>query len=59
MLITNATGRKIRLSVFRDISEDEIEEKFAYIIADECSLALNGDENYRISLEESESQEKK
>lgn len=51
MLITNATGKKIRLSVTRDISEDDVEEKFAYIIQKECGLHIPDKEDYIISIE--------
>lgn len=51
MLITNATSKKLRFSIFRDISEDEREEKFAYIIAKECSLNIPEDDNFTVSEE--------
>ncbi|GAH40259.1 unnamed protein product [marine sediment metagenome] len=51
MLITNATGFKLRFSVPRDISPDEVEEAFAYIIAKGCSLNIP-EEHYSISIEE-------
>jgi len=52
MLITNATGKKIRLSVYKDISEDEGYEAFAYIIAHGCSLNIPETESYCISIDE-------
>ena len=52
MLITNATGKKLRFSVSRCISEDEDEEAFAYIIADKCGLSIPDNESYVVSIEE-------
>jgi len=51
MLITNSTDKKLRLSILKAKSEDEMYEAFAYVIAPGCSLSLSGDENYVVSEE--------
>jgi len=51
MLITNATSKKLRFSIMKDKSEDEMFEAFAYMIAPHCSLNLEGIENYVVSEE--------
>jgi len=51
MLITNATGKKIRLSVSQDISQDQAVEAFAYIIRQGNGLDVP-EEDYIISIEE-------
>ncbi len=52
MLVTNATGHKIRLSIMKDISMDESAEAFAYVIGKGCSLSVSLDDSVTISLEE-------
>jgi len=52
MLITNFTSKKLRFSIFKDISEDSSEEAFAHVIAPKCSFNLSGDFDYVVTEED-------
>ena len=51
MLVTNGTGKTIRLSVWKDKSEDEGYEAFAYVIAPMHSLNIPTDDAITIREE--------
>ena len=51
MFITNATGKKIRISELQAISEDEEREIFAWVIENGCGLSINLPERFVISIE--------
>ena len=49
MIISNGTLLKLRLSVYKDKSEDEQYEAFAYVIASGNALNIPDDESYVIT----------
>lgn len=51
MLVTNGTGRKIRISQFQAINEDEEIESFAWILGKGTSLSIDLTESFTITLE--------
>lgn len=52
MLVTNSTSKKLRFSIVGSISEDEMEEKFAYIVQKGCSLNMDLTEGFVVSEED-------
>jgi len=47
--MSNGTLKKLRFSVYKDKSQDEQYEAFAYVIASGCALNIPDDETYVIT----------